>query len=334
MNTRPLMFFLKCLNDSDEIEELIKREIKARTRFILCDSENARKSNWVNKEIAYIKELQKPYDIIDIYADEAAIRTKLKEAFRKEYLYISNNRRQRNLLRIIMERLSKYDFASVFNPYNTAIDALSTFVDVISDNINKALEHGHFIALLDRNQSQWGKSELKYACRSAPSKQAVIPIFLDKMAKENYANELQTLHGIDLSEPETPNTGQPDAQDIPYRYGDLDDVDKLGDDVTNAILVRLQGWGNIRTYANNFRYGIGVPQDIQEADKLAKLLVDHYERVEQGTFVKGPETLIFLGTLYATGDGVKKDTAKARKYYETAHQKYGIAIDDLLENLV
>lgn len=44
---RPIMFFLKCLNDDDEIDDLIKREIDCRTRFILCDSPNARCSTWV-----------------------------------------------------------------------------------------------------------------------------------------------------------------------------------------------------------------------------------------------------------------------------------------------
>lgn len=39
---RPIMFFLCCLEDNEEINDLIKREIDSRTRFILCDSENAR----------------------------------------------------------------------------------------------------------------------------------------------------------------------------------------------------------------------------------------------------------------------------------------------------
>ena len=51
----PLMFFLHCLNGDDEIDSLIKRVIDCWTRFILCDSENARKSHWVRKEVEYIK---------------------------------------------------------------------------------------------------------------------------------------------------------------------------------------------------------------------------------------------------------------------------------------
>lgn len=331
MNTRPLMFFLKCLNDTDEIEDLIKREIKARTRFILCDSENAQKSNWVAKEIEYITELHKPYDIIDINASEAEIRNKLNEFFRKEYLYISCSRNQQIIIEIVKERLSKYDFATVFDKHKIPVG--SSFADVIVDNIKKAVKCGHFIALLDGNESQWCEAELTYACKNAPSQLAVIPIFLDKKAKENYAQELRTFHSIDLSNAKTPNVGQPNAEDIPYRYGSLNDMRKLGDDVTNAILVRLQGWGNILTYGNQFRHGIGVKKDEQEADKLSELLVDHYERVERGPFVDGPEILIFLGNLFATGECVRKDIVKARGYYELAHQKYGITIDDLLGKL-
>lgn len=50
---RPL--FLHCLSDDDEIDSLIKREIECRTRFILCNCENARRSHWVQKGMEYIK---------------------------------------------------------------------------------------------------------------------------------------------------------------------------------------------------------------------------------------------------------------------------------------
>mgnify|MGYP000774152934 FL=1 len=40
----PLMFFLKCLNDDNEIESLIKREINEREWFIYVESDNAANS--------------------------------------------------------------------------------------------------------------------------------------------------------------------------------------------------------------------------------------------------------------------------------------------------
>ena len=51
----PICFYLRCLSDNDEILDLIKREIDAREWFLLVDSENARKSNWVKTEVEYIK---------------------------------------------------------------------------------------------------------------------------------------------------------------------------------------------------------------------------------------------------------------------------------------
>lgn len=63
----PLMFFLKCLNDDDEIDDLIKREIGSRGRFILCDSENVRNSDWVKREIEYIQSKQQVDCIIEMF---------------------------------------------------------------------------------------------------------------------------------------------------------------------------------------------------------------------------------------------------------------------------
>lgn len=58
---KPLMFFLKCLENETEIDSLIKREIDCRFRFILCDSESAHASKWVQEEVRYIKEEKRRY---------------------------------------------------------------------------------------------------------------------------------------------------------------------------------------------------------------------------------------------------------------------------------
>lgn len=71
----PIMFYLKCLeNDSNEIVlEIIKKEIYARPRFILCQSENALKSYWVQKEIEYIKSINRPYEVVDLKDENSVI---------------------------------------------------------------------------------------------------------------------------------------------------------------------------------------------------------------------------------------------------------------------
>ena len=50
----PLLFFLKCIRDTDELDSLITREIEARTIFMLCDSPNSRSAGWVQREIEFI----------------------------------------------------------------------------------------------------------------------------------------------------------------------------------------------------------------------------------------------------------------------------------------
>lgn len=286
MNTRPLMFFLKCLNDNNEIEDLIKREIQARTRFILCDSENARKSNWVQKEITYISELHKSYDVINISASDDEIKSKLKEFFRKEHLYISYPRELMPAINVVAERLSKYDFATSF------IDRFDShrtpFLKDFEDNISKAVERGHFIPLLSHHSTlpgRFSQFELCLAIEHDFNGNAILPIYLDRVAKEYFKSKLGMYSSIDLSNHTTTNHIHLDSKDIPYCYGSLDNEESLrilGDDIVNSLLVRLQGWGNIRTYENQFRNGSGCDVDTFEADKLSQLLVEHSESVDHG----------------------------------------------------
>lgn len=54
----PLMFYLKCLDDDNsELEDFIMREISARNISLYCKSKYSEKSIWVQKELAYIKQL-------------------------------------------------------------------------------------------------------------------------------------------------------------------------------------------------------------------------------------------------------------------------------------
>ena len=66
----PILFFLKCLSDHDEIDGLIEREIDARYFFLLCDSDDAKKSKWVQDEVAHVKSLHgRKIELIDLDSD-------------------------------------------------------------------------------------------------------------------------------------------------------------------------------------------------------------------------------------------------------------------------
>src|ERR1700722_16457663 len=53
----PLLFFLKALEQQEELRLLLRREIEARTFFLLCDSTNARDSHWVQEEQIFVRAL-------------------------------------------------------------------------------------------------------------------------------------------------------------------------------------------------------------------------------------------------------------------------------------
>ena len=89
-NYKPIMFFLKALNDDDEIDSLIKREIDARQLFILCDSDNARKSKWVDEEVKYIINKGVVWEKINIDNDFNNIRKQLCRFKSRNRIYINS----------------------------------------------------------------------------------------------------------------------------------------------------------------------------------------------------------------------------------------------------
>ena len=108
---KPLMFFLKCLENDTEIDSLIKREIDCRYRFILCDSANAQASKWVQEEVRYIKKEKKRYcetvnlDTMSIEQVNAQLQ-KFEQRSTVTILY-SNERK--NSLKYIIDELLTYD---------------------------------------------------------------------------------------------------------------------------------------------------------------------------------------------------------------------------------
>lgn len=86
---RPLMFFLNCIDDSDELDSLIKREIDSRERFILCNSSNARESSWVQREVEYIKSKKRVYAEIDLEGTWDQIVTAIEKYSENISVYLS-----------------------------------------------------------------------------------------------------------------------------------------------------------------------------------------------------------------------------------------------------
>lgn len=278
---RPLMFFLHCLNDNDEIDSLIKREIDCRTRFILCDSENARKSHWVQKEVEYIKLQNRKCETIDLSKSMDEIMSTLQDFINKTRIFISYNREEYELAEMVYNRLSRLDFAVYID---RAWDFNSTYnqsyknaLDYLENSVVKA--NGYVIAIMNERvlkPNSGLRYELIKAMRDNKSigKEApnIIPI-----ATQNSVVELIQKDN-DLSPLSLCNVQNIDGLD----------KDRQCDEIIKRVITQLMTPGSIKVLADNLSKGIYSDANAKEAKFFYGLLYDvEEERVlksESGTF--------------------------------------------------
>ena len=171
----PLCFYLKCLDDDSEIEDLIKREIDAREWFIFLNSENSRKSKWVTLERNYItKTNDKKIITIDI-DDENDVSNAIQKIAHNLRVYISYSIKDEKLARRIKDKLEAKDYLVFFGP--DSIPASANFSTIITNAIVEASKDGCVIALLTPNslESKMVQREIMFASEKGGN---IIPIIV------------------------------------------------------------------------------------------------------------------------------------------------------------
>ena len=171
----PLCFYLKCLTDEDEIEDLIKREIDAREWFIFVDSDNSRKSRWVTLERSYITKTDSKKIITVNLNDRQAVADALNTITHNLRVFPSYSHKDDALARRIKDKLIERDYLVFFAP--ESIPDRTDFVQVIADALIEASKEGCVIALLSPNSldSVWVKEELFFALEKQGN---VIPVMI------------------------------------------------------------------------------------------------------------------------------------------------------------
>lgn len=164
---RPLMFFLKCLDEEPEIFDLIKREIDVRPRFILCDSKNAQDSKWVQKEVEYIKSKHRPFVTIDLNKPNT-FEERVMELKRRSQIFISASHKDDHIVSVIATSLRNRGF-NVFEHKDSILTGVK-FLYNIANAITKACDNGYFLPIITPNycQSRWGEKELLFADEHYP----------------------------------------------------------------------------------------------------------------------------------------------------------------------
>lgn len=163
---RPIMFYLKCLEQNhkdDELKSLLIREIDSRNRFILCKSKNTDPPHgWVEFEVNHIKSRNRYYQIIDIEASDKELKKQLSLFKMNSIAYISYCRKDETLY----ERLRKtlcHDLELEIPDVREMFGG--SFAEQIEEYICEATANGVFIPIITNNSlhSEWCMHEIKMA---------------------------------------------------------------------------------------------------------------------------------------------------------------------------
>ncbi len=187
-----IMFYLKCYNpkrkesDMDKVQKIIKCEINKRNIFVLCDSKNARKSEFVQKEILIVKEKKNTIyvelDLDNFKSNQDDELAELDIFIKKATLFFSYSNVDESKVYPIKEYLHNEDFKILDA---STIDIGEHIETAIFEKIRIASEKGAVLLFLSHNSfnSQWFWSEKNLALNQNA---IIIPILLDEISIEKF----------------------------------------------------------------------------------------------------------------------------------------------------
>lgn len=196
----PLMFYLKCLTDKDEITDLIKREIDERDWFIYADSPNARASEWVRTELEHIhgSPMQKNVFTVDLNEDIAVQLAQIEHVTKQMKVFISYSHRDRELCRRVKEKLLDKDM-QVLTDEDLLMPGSSWYTQV-HNTISATAREGFVLLLLTSNtiNSLAVRREIEATLKCAGK---IIPIYVgDVQPSAEWLSPLREIVSVTISE--------------------------------------------------------------------------------------------------------------------------------------
>jgi hypothetical protein len=204
----PILFFLKSVSERSELDSLIRREIEARDWFLLCDSENARASRWVQQEREMIQSLPgKVYRQVDLGLPLERQIDILLSLSRAASVFISYRHAIKEVAHRIYDAIREAGFRTWMDI--TDLEPGEDFVAAIKRQIDTALSNGWVLLLIDATYfgDRFGgvdycRFEATYAIQQNGrlGRSRVIPIVIDdpSIALANAPLELLTIQYFDL----------------------------------------------------------------------------------------------------------------------------------------
>ena len=306
----PLMLFLRCMNDEDELDSLIKREIESRTDFILCDSENARLSRWVQKEVKFIKSLGRHYEVINvdnIDQDPVKAKTQIHQLSKKTTLIIAFDQEHEHLAYQMYNRLIKYSFKLLLAPLYDTFEAKDAY-ECINGSLSELISKG-FVSVI---VGDWISNP-----EDSTTKGLLSALEMDSMNDTHYL---------------TPIVFEKRVYDLCSASGSIwmalsqslisvcfTDVRYRVNDVVDSLLTKMLTPSSMIVYIETFRNNRGGKPDLFEAGRLTTLLHRTAREDSAGDMAA-------IAKCYEKGWGREKDLRSAAHYYEKAQGLMGTSI--------
>ena len=302
---RPLMFYLKCLSNDDEIDDLIKREIDCRTRFIICDSENSQASKWVQSEVKYIKSQQRSYETIDLNRSEEEIKAQLDELVKSTQIFLSYSKSDYELVNAVYSHICKYDIRCFFDA--ESLTSGGNYQKQLNHALSLAKDFGFitFFASQYSLISPYCMKEIQEAVKLGAN---VFILLLDRYAKDHFKEYFPEACDK-IQRGGFPVTDSFLTKDISMAKSDEKQIEMAIEEIVNRA---FPFWDSY-TMAVNFLKGIDCPQDVDEANRLFSIV---YRKVDDLDTIGYPGGTLFLARCEANGYGTKKDLQGALLDYQ------------------
>ena len=193
----PILFFLKCISNDTELQDLIYREISERIWFVYCKSKNAESSKYVQQERAYLQKLiesgkrinvvESELDKFEIWDKECYeyLRSQIAYQIKISKIFISYPREADSFAKQLYTEFSNRGY-SIWQ--DTDLTAGSLWFDTIESKIKQnSYKDGVFLLLLTKNSlhSQYVLAEIHQALSNGAF---IVPVSLCK--DENERQEL------------------------------------------------------------------------------------------------------------------------------------------------
>jgi hypothetical protein len=205
----PLLFFLKCLNDDSEIDDLIRREIEARSWFILCDSSNSQASQWVQSEIEIIEgypKNEKTYVKVNLDDTLSKQLDEVEDLTYRASVFLSYSHNDSRVATKVETALREQDFG-VFS--DLQLTPGSNWREEIESALKAAATKGAIVPLLSQPaiRSPYPLYELRHALEvvRASGRSSIVPVFIEppaevfEFAEPWLRGAIERIQSIDLS---------------------------------------------------------------------------------------------------------------------------------------